>query len=379
MAGMPNARPMYQQRLLGIQNRRQYQNAAGEAAALTALAPSWGGNTQPYYQSARNDAQQDARQQTVMHYQIRREMAQDEFARQQAQQEQVRDWAKMALDQQKDERDFQMEQGKFRAGLQEKQADREFDYKRLGQDQTQFDKGLGLRERAVDLDEDQLAEQQYRTNIEYGDPKSKDPKKRLGLKGQEQERRSTEFDREMDLKEKALGIEETQAEAKAKRDEVEKRADRQAVPDVLNYLQKEGQQLRGGDTQKLPDGTEVPSTTDDQYKYFLDENNEPTPRTGAIANTYKDYLREGKSQRSALRRAAYEHGVIGEDKVFRSKTTKDPVSKIINKTMEKYSISKDEAVKALVEQGVITDDFDSPQESIFDAWNRKALGLKGRT
>lgn len=96
---MPGLKPTYSQKMRGIRDRQEYDEAAGEAAALTATSPMLRGDTMNYGQAIRDRGIASARAQTVQHYGIRRDMAQDADRAAAYQDQRVRDWAQMALSQ----------------------------------------------------------------------------------------------------------------------------------------------------------------------------------------------------------------------------------------------------------------------------------------
>lgn len=96
--GMAPGSPTYALRDLGRAEREAYATPAAEAAALSRLAPA--SQSLPYAQaqSIRDRAIQGARAQTVMHYDIRRGMAQDLEQAAAARDQRIRELTRMILD-----------------------------------------------------------------------------------------------------------------------------------------------------------------------------------------------------------------------------------------------------------------------------------------
>ena len=89
--------PMNARRLHGMAVRDEYEAAGNEAAALTRNAPATTGAGYGQAQAIRDNAINSARQQTVLHYQIRSQMANDMTAAAQAQDDRIRAYAELAL------------------------------------------------------------------------------------------------------------------------------------------------------------------------------------------------------------------------------------------------------------------------------------------
>lgn len=155
---------LYRRKLQGLRERQDYSEAAGQAAAMSQMAPGLRDPHMPgYFQQTRDAGLQDARNQTVLHYGIRREMDQDALAAQQMQEENVRRWAEMAL--RKDEMDWRRGMAEREFGLQKRQL-------RGQEQQQQYGRDMAEREFALGLDNlresDRLglqARQDYRTKM----------------------------------------------------------------------------------------------------------------------------------------------------------------------------------------------------------------------
>lgn len=90
--------PLYGQRLRALDDLREMREGAGMAAGMTAMEPGAVSVRPPgYMQGVRDRGLADARNQTVLHYGIRRQMEQDAFDRQAYEDERVRRIAADAL------------------------------------------------------------------------------------------------------------------------------------------------------------------------------------------------------------------------------------------------------------------------------------------
>jgi len=140
--------PMYSKKLGGFRERMKYRDLAGEASALSRMAPAGRGNYQPWRQRARNLGLDALRGQTVLHFGIRRQILNDLERHDTARAESLRRWAEMSLRGEQDQAERELAQKKLE--LQERGTESLEDYRT---------RSLGLRERELGALQERETEQ----------------------------------------------------------------------------------------------------------------------------------------------------------------------------------------------------------------------------